>query len=179
MRGVRDPWQTAGIAAMVLTVGLLAFHLLAPMPSAAQTTKRHRAEEIKTEAETKSLREEVARIKTEIAPNLWDVPVDELGAAVMGVVDKAVAGKALKIQGFRPQKPITVSGVTRFPYLVVLQGPFQQVVGFVRDIETTGTKLAVSGVQMSGADGATDTVTATIGIVALKTEGGNNERETN
>lgn len=178
MRGVRDPWQTASYVAIAVTVGLLAFHLLAPMPSAAQTTKRHRAEEIKTAEETKSLRDEVLRIKTEIAPNLWDVPVDELGAAVMGVVDKAVTGKALKIQGFRPQKPITVSGVTRYPYLVVLQGPFQQVVGFVREIESTGTKLAVNGVQMSGADGATDTVTATVGIVALRTEGGANDRET-
>ena len=56
--------------------------------------------------------------------------------------------------------------MTQLPFLIGVDGSYPNVVAFVKDIETKGTKLALSQVQLSSSDGTTDKVSASIGVVA-------------
>ncbi len=167
-------WQVAILTPMGIMFALLLYHLFVPMPTMVQASKRHRAEEVKMKSEIQGFKAEILRLHKSISEDVWGSSPDEIGANVMAVVDKASHESFVKMQAIRPQKPVSVAGVTRFSYLVVMEGNYPGVLDFLRRVEKKGTKLAVSSVQLSGADGATDNVTATIGVAAFIEDKGKN-----
>lgn len=143
------------------------FHFLIPVPTVDSLVRRHRAELAKLQKETHKLQEEVTVTRAYVRSKLWNAQADNLGAEAMSVVDQAAKKNQIAVQAFRPQRTVVSDGIERFPYSVVVQGSFPRVLQLVRDLQDPGTLLAVTSVQLSSADGASDSVTATVGLAAF------------
>jgi len=163
-------WNSISLAAIVAMVGVLIGQFMLPTPKLGKVVQTRRNEETKLRKEIDKLRLDVSTLRVKNDKRLWTQPADQVGAAAMAKVTEIAASKSLKVLAFRPQRTVEDTGVTRHPYQVAVDGSFVQVLEFVRALETPNLKLPVVTVQLAAADGATDRVTATIGIVAYRAE---------
>ncbi len=161
-------WNYVSGAAVVIMAGVTLAHFLVPIPSLGKVVQAHKNEETKLNASISKLRDDVTTMKVENSKRVWTQPADQVSAAAMSLVTKAAQSRNLKVIAFRPQRTQDDSGVTRLPYLVSLEGSFPNVLQFVKSIENPATKLAVQSVQLASADGASDKVSATVGVVAYR-----------
>lgn len=161
-------WMTVGYLAVVVAVGMLIAHFAFPIRSAGNIVATRAKEDRTLDASIASLREEVTTLRAKNLTRLWTQPADEVAAATMAKVTTIAQGRGLKVIAFRPQRTQDDNGVARLPYQATLEGPFPQVIGFLQDLETSKFRAIVSTVQIASADGASDKVSATIGIVAYR-----------
>lgn len=161
-------WKSLTVAIMVVMAALFAFQMFAPKPGSHKSLAQRAEEEAKAKRSIRDLRERVAKLQKANDDRLWKGSSDELGAGTMAFVSKAAAANGLKVIAFRPQRSEVVGELTRYAYLVALEGPFPRVVSFVDSIERPKTKMAVGSVQFSSADGATDRVSASVSVVAFR-----------
>ncbi len=161
-------WNQVALGAIVVMAGILIVTLLMPVPRVRIINKARSQEEAKLRSDIGRLRDEVAAMRVKNQKRLWSQPADQVAAAAMAKVTEIALSKSLKVLAFRPQRTADDNGITRHPFQVSLDGSFVQVLGFVRALETPNLKLPVVTVQLAAADGATDRVTATIGIVAYR-----------
>ena len=160
-------WKIAAILAMVTAAGGLLFHLIMPIPKpASPQVKANQERKIRATIEDK--RDRVTKSKATIEKYVWSAKSDELGAQAMAYINKLAAKESLKVSAFRPQRTQEGMGLTSHPYLVSVEGQYPSVMKFVRTLETKGTKLAVTTVQVASSDGASDQVNATVGVTAFR-----------
>lgn len=166
MNSEMKTWTNATIGAMVVCVLLLLFQFFGPKP--ASQTRKWQEEKLDLEKKINGAKENLPDAETELAAKVWTESPDQLGAILMGAVQANARKNGLNMLAFRPQKTEEDSGVVRHGYSVSLEGRFPQVIEFLRAVETPESKLAVGTLQIAAADGATDAVTATVGIVAYR-----------
>lgn len=156
------------VAGLVICLGALCFDLFGPKPSASRSGAARKKEEVKLEADTKRLRKQVSELQIKNDERLWSEPIDEVGPKAMTLLESFARQNNLKVISFRPQRVEEEAGLERMPYQISLEGSFPKVISFVRSVETPTTKIAVTNVQIASVDGASDTVSATIGLVAYR-----------
>lgn len=161
-------WNILSIAAVVAAGLILLWHVLAPMPSAGKVVQARANQERQLRETLKSLRARVTETRSSNESRIWTEPADEVGAAAMAYVSSLAQSKGMKVIAFRPQRPEKDVGVMRHPFMVSLEGSFPSIVSFLNSVETGKGKLAVNTVQIAAADGATDKVSASIGVVAYR-----------
>lgn len=164
---IEGRWNLAAVGAIVLMAGALLYHLMVPVPTEASLARRHRSELSQFNREAAQLRDEVKSDREYVNSKLWNGSPETLGADALASVDKFAKKNQIAVQAFRPQRTVTSEGIVRYPYSVVVQGSFPRVLQLVRDLQAPGTLFAVTSVQLTSADGATDSVTATIGLAAF------------
>lgn len=167
MNSIEKTWRIASIAAVAVMVGLLAFDRFVPEPNKAASAKQHQFEIRKLEKENKDLLKQISDSRSNVAKSLWQADPDTISAEAMASVDQVATTNNVKVQAFRPQRTVSSKGIDRYPYSAVLRGSFPKVLQTVRQLQGQGTKLAVTSVQISAADGETDQVTATVGLAAF------------
>lgn len=167
MNSVEKSWRIASIAAVMVMVGLLAFDRFVPEPNKASSAKQHQFEIRKLEDENKDLLKQISDSRAKVAASLWQADPDTISAEAMATVDRVATINNVKVQAFRPQRTVSSKGIDHYPYSAVLRGSFPKVLQTVRQLQGQGTKLAVTSVQISAADGETDQVTATVGLAAF------------
>lgn len=163
-------WLTVAYAAVVVAGLLLVAHFAFPVKpagaQAAQNTRRDR----EYDASIKKLQLELTTSRAKNATRVWTQAADEIAAATMAKVTSLAQARGLRVVAFRPQRIQEDTGITRLPYQASLEGPFPQIIGFVQDLETSKFKTIVSTIQIASADGASDKVSSTIGLVAYREE---------
>lgn len=163
-------WQLVAYAAVAVAGAILIANFAFPVQTAnskvAQRTKQSRD----YDASISKLRDDVMTERAKNETRLWKQPADEISAATMAKVTSLAQSRGLRVIAFRPQRTQVDSGITRLPYQATLEGPFPQVIGFVQDLETSKFKTIVSTIQIASADGASDKVSSTIGLVAYRVE---------
>jgi hypothetical protein len=70
------------------------------------------------------------------------------------------------LDAFRPQRSDAKLNPPQLPFLVTIEGHFTDVVGFAKEFDDSGNKLALSQIQMSASEDGTDAVTANVVLVA-------------
>lgn len=106
--------------------------------------------------------------REDAAKYLWSEKPDAIAPQALGIVTGAAKTHGLKLSAFRPQKPVVEGDLEVLNYVVALEGRFPAVADFLRTLETPGNRLAVNLFQVTSSDGATDSVTATVGLVAFR-----------
>lgn len=163
-------WLAVSYAAVVVAGLLLVAHFAFPVKrvgaSPAQNTKRDQQYDDSIE----KLRLELTTSRAKNATRLWTQAADEIAAATMAKVTSLAQSRGLRVVAFRPQRIQEDTGIIRLPYQATLEGPFPQIMGFVQDLETSKFKTIVSTIQIASADGASDKVSSTIGLVAYREE---------
>lgn len=160
-------WNIATIAAIVVIVAMLVFQVVVPMPAFASQQQRIKSERDMEETSDAYLRKSKELQKANAA-RLWDLGPESLGPTAMGKVSNLSKSFGLNMVAFRPQKQVDSGDLVRYGFLVSVEGAFPKVIEFVRKLETPETKLAVFSLQVTSTDGASDAVSATVGVVAYR-----------
>ena len=153
------------VSALVL-VATLASLFIFKAPTSAAAKKDHNTKVMRTEQDTLIAQKDADKAEAENKPHLWNMSLQNVGPAALAKITALAKTHQVKLSSFRPQRTIDVDGLTQVPFLMTIDGSYPNVVGFVRDIESSDTKLAVSQAQMTSSDGGSDKVSASIGIVA-------------
>lgn len=157
-----------GSVAAVLAIAVLGWHFLNPVSKAVKDPQKLLAEKRDMEQSITELRDKVTMTRNKADEWVWLGDRDQIAVDAMARVNDQVGILGLKMISFRPQRSIVDGSVERLPYQVTLDGAFPAVIGFVRAMETPEARFCVSKVQIASADGATDRVSATIGLVAYR-----------
>lgn len=158
--------STIAILAMLVLAGTLAVMLIVPKPKAAASQRVFDKNKLDIQIDTKKAEEAAAASKAAIDPLLWTGSPAEIAPRALSTVTALSATHKLKLVAFRPQRSNDADTVTVLPFSIALEGSFPDVAQMVTDLETPDTKLAVNQIQIASADGDTDKITATIGVVA-------------
>lgn len=161
-------WNSVSLVAIVVMGLVVAAYLLFPVPSLKKVTQTRRNQETDLYKDIDKLRDDVSLTRTRNLQRLWTQPADQVAAAAMAKVTQLAQAQSLKVLAFRPQRVQEAPGVTILPYQISMEGYFPKVMAFIRSMETPNVRLPVINVQIASADGASDKVTATIGIVAYR-----------
>ncbi len=152
------------VAAIVAFLTIAAYDFMVPKPGLDPKAKT--LEELERERATK--REQYAKAQTEVDGQTWQVGRDEVGPKAMAWVSRAAEANFVSISAFRPQKMAESAGLDQLNYMVTAEGPFLNVMRLIDAIESEGSLMAVKSVQLASVNGASDTVRATVGLVAFK-----------
>lgn len=155
-----------GALGVLVLTGL--FMLFVPAP----TTEGIAAGKIRSQRE---LDERVDKLKADkkltsakIASQVWTEPIAEIGPTALESITAFARTQKLTLLGFRPQKTLDVNGLTQLPFLISVEGPYPNIMKFVRQLEASDLRMGTSLVQVSANDPNSDLVNATIGVVAYK-----------
>lgn len=170
----RDITVTAIFAlAILVMIGTGVFMLAVRPPSLTTAQRLHDENRDKTESQAFAAAKNAKEQAAAIVPRVWALPQDQIGPAALAKVTTFAKAHQVKLTSFRPQRVADADGLTQIPFMMTLDGAYPNVVAFVKDIEASDSRLAVNQVQLSSSDGATDKVSASIGLVAYADLGGN------
>ena len=165
-------WTVLSIIAIGVLALIAGFDLIYPKPHATVTAQQSKQKEKQLLDQITAQKITVASIQRNNAQLLWTnadgtpAAADKIAAQSLDALTAMSAKRGVTLLGFRPQKANLVGGIVQQPYMVTFDGSYPGVVGVLSDLEGSLHKLAVSVVQVSSADPATDRVNANIGVVA-------------
>ena len=161
-------WRGFTLTMGVILVVLVGAYALVPRPRTVHTDADRARAEAEVLASTKTLEARFDKARAVSAQFLWTEVPDAIAPKALSIVTEAAKTNQLKISAFRPQKPAVSAGLEESHYVVAVEGRFPAVATFLKAVETPENRLAVDLFQVTSADGATDTVTATVGLVAFR-----------
>lgn len=161
-------WSGFLLAISLLMASLLAVLLFVPRPRQTVTIGERTSAEAAVRSQTYAARQLAETATARAATYLWTEGADAVSPKALEIVTQAAKAENLRISAFRPQKPSDADGLEQLAYLVAVEGRFPAVTGFLRRVETPDNRLAVTLFQVTSADGASDAVTATVGLVAFR-----------
>jgi Tfp pilus assembly protein PilO len=136
-----------------------------PLPSLASQIQKLQKDAANAQFAGKKAREASEAANKDALAQTWG-PDEEIGPNIYASMDKLAAGLKVKLVGFRPQRTIDAGDVTQLPFVVNANGSYNNVVEFVRDLETPPTKVAIELLQLGSSEESSDQVVATIGVEA-------------
>lgn len=158
------------LASLVILVGTGVYMVVVPKATANGKASGRERTRNKVQQDLKEVQENLAKTKATIQAKVWDVPVAQIGPKTLESITGYAQKSKLKVVAFRPQKPISVNGLTQLPFIVSLEGSYVGVMNLVRQIEADDSKIAPSLVQFSSTESNSDVVSATVGLVAYAKE---------
>lgn len=161
-------WNALLVLAMIALAGAAVFDLAVPAPKLDMSPQARKARQDKVISEVAVLDKQAEEAKMLLSARLWKEKPDAIGPAAMDVITRSAKKHSLVVGSFRPQKLVEEPPLTRFPYIVSVDGTYLGVLSFVRDLEQPENKIVVNSIQIASADGASSAVTATIAIWAFK-----------
>lgn len=152
---------------MSLLAGAAIYDRLVPVPRLDITPQARKARQDKVILEVETLSKQASEAKLQLSARIWKDDPESIGPAAMDSITRSAKSHGLVVGSFRPQKPVDEAPLTRYPYVVSVDGTYLSVLSFVRDLEKPENKIVVNSVQIASADGASSAVTATISIWAF------------
>jgi len=117
---------------------------------------------------TEAMTTAIEKAKSDLSAETWPGSPEDIGPVVLKQVNTLLQSRHLKLAGFHAEKTIEQPNLTLIPFVISVDGGFNSVMAFTKDLEKPGTKLAVNLFQVSNADQTTDRVTASIGITTYQ-----------
>ncbi len=166
---VESGWDLLLGVSLVVIVGAGYYAFSAPKPVAGRAA-----------ADEKSLRDvergnrtaNVLAKQTEetLKRQTWDVPPETLGAQMMSKLTAIADQHHVQVSSFFVGKPIKAPSLIQTPFVVTIQGTFQDVLHTVQAIENPDSKIAVSGLKLEPAKTLgtqANTVSTTLNLTAF------------
>jgi Tfp pilus assembly protein PilO len=154
------------VCAILILAATIGYVLLVPAPSAAGAASARTRTRRQLLAETTTARAATAQARASANARLWKGNADTVMALVLAQMTRRAAGHNLQIAAFRPQKPQIIGGATELPLNMQVSGPYLTVLAFVNSFDTADARLVLRSIQFGSTDGASNVVTATVGLSA-------------
>lgn len=152
---------------MLLTTSLVMFLFVHP-PSTKGIQGKKLAKLRQASIAIDNANERIAVIEQVFEKTKWKEKPDLITGQVLSIVRAATSKASVKMISFRPQRTVETTDLLQLPYVLAVDGSFPNVVKFVQSIEESDAKLAVSSFQLASAEGTSDFVTASVGLVAYR-----------
>ncbi len=159
-------WLWASYVALAALVLIAAYHVFVPMADSKTVADQVALQHRKLISESDLAKQQLAAAEAECRAMSWSGGADNVGPAALETVTGAARARQLKLVSFRPQRTTQGGALTQLGYLVTVEGGYEAVVGFLRDLESPRSRMAVNMVQVATSNAKNDSVTATIGLVA-------------
>lgn len=160
-------WSLLTVLAGVVIVGLVAYQFMVPRPTPKGAIIHSRNEEELSLAQRIAI-DKGEKLEASNKIRLWNLGPEALGPMAMARVSNMAKNHSLNMVAFRPMRNQDAGNLVRSGYTISVEGVFPKVIQFARQLETPETKLAVVSLQVTATDGATDTVRATVGVIAYR-----------
>ena len=141
--------------------------VLLPKP-VGPNPKVQRINENKARAATKRLTNKIAEVLKTDSNLTWPGNSEDVGPVALQKINGLLQSRKLKLVGFHADKVQEQANVTLVPFVISVDGGFNNVMAFARDLEKPNTKFVVHLFQVSNADQSSDKVTASIGVTAYQ-----------
>lgn len=158
-------WNLVIAFALVLLVAVAAFDLLVPKPSVQKERVRMTSELRKAEISRDEAEEKLEEL-TLNPPKAFEVLPEKATPAILAEVTRLAGTSKVNVKSFRPQRPDMNGAMARLTYVVLADGTFDQAMAFAKALDASDNRIGVTQIQFASADGETDKVNVTIGIVA-------------
>lgn len=160
-------WNLTLAAAMIFFTASLAVAFW-PAETRSSMADTYRKQLDREKIKAKVARAKAATKKAENVSRLWVGDAEAIGARSLDNVSKIAKAHNVKLSAFRPQRAIEAAELEQIPFLTLVEGKYPAVASFVRTLEQPALKLAVGSVQITATDGASDTVSASILLIAYR-----------
>jgi Tfp pilus assembly protein PilO len=154
------------ISVLVLFAVLLSMWLI-PKPTTRGMAIERREREFDVRLKTKKAQDQTKEYQAEVDRFLWRDGPDQVGPKSLARITAIAKARKLELVGFRPQRQVDDAVIPRLPFLLTVEGAYPAVIDLVKALEQPDVRLAVTSVQLASSDGASDRVTASIGLAAL------------
>lgn len=152
------------IAAVLALVAIGVYDFVVPKASVDANTKT--LKELTKDRRVKE--EEHGQTREKVDSLTWQVGRDEIGPRAMAWVSRAASANFVTVSAFRPQRTTEAGSLDQLNYMVTAEGSFLNVMRLIDALESPDSLMAVRSVQVASMNGASDTVRATLGLVAFK-----------
>jgi hypothetical protein len=163
------PATVVTLVSIVVLAGTLGVMLFMPLPTSGKIQAKFNSDKMLVNKQTNSAIAGAKLTREAVNTMTWAGNLNQISTTALGKVTELAKTHKLSLDSFRPQRLGSIGDLPTQPYLVSVSGAFPDVVGLTKDIETKGTKLAVSMVQITASDQGSDKVTASIALVAYLT----------
>lgn len=161
-------WNGVIVASLLIAVTAFALNFAMPKPGLKLSPTKRVEREEGAKGDAKAWQAKLEEARATIDARVWTEEVDAIQTKAMALASKLAQDAKVSLNAFRPQKSSENGGLLVIPFLISLEGPYPNVVRLLESLETPANKIAVNLVQLTSADGASDTVTATVGVLAFK-----------
>lgn len=161
------------VAAVIGILGLVAvlvYVLVVPEPPDRLSRSGHVKEQQEIVQQVSDSRKQLASAQASVEKHTWTSLPQEIQAASLDKVSSLARANGVKLLGFRPQRTGTAGELETIPFVLTAEGAFPDVMSFIAAVENPDNKLAANLVQLSSAEGDSDKVTATVGVMAFRQE---------
>jgi Tfp pilus assembly protein PilO len=162
--------SVAFVTGLAALVAVSAYALFVPVPSLAGLQKAQKNEQLRIVQDVDRMQDEYVKAQAVVVSRTWTQPQQEIHPAVLNKVSSLARANRVKMTALRPQRAGEAGELQTIPFVLSAEGSYPDVVRFVTAIENPANKLAVNLLQLSSADGESDRVTATVGLVAFRRE---------
>jgi Tfp pilus assembly protein PilO len=160
-------WNLSLALALVFFTGSLAFALM-PQPDPNRVNATFQKTLKVNEAKLQMARTKAAKLQADNISQLWMGDAEAIGARSLDNVSKIAKARGVKLNAFRPQRPVQSAELEHIPFLTIVEGSYPAVVSFLKTLEQPSLKLAVNSVQVTATDGTSDSVSASIVLIAFR-----------
>lgn len=160
-------WTFASGIAVVLLLAVVVLELVIPKPSLTAEHNKAIQKRDDLKHQVKMARARLEEKKDAVNKYSFKGTAEEVTPKILQVVNKVAADHKVAVKTFRPQKDTTSDGIVVLPYVLQIEGHYPDVLAFVKNADEPSTLFSVHLLQVAAADGETDNVNATIGIVAF------------
>lgn len=158
-------WNLVIGLALVLLVAVAAYDLIVPKPSVQKERVRMNREIRKAEIDRNEAEAKLAAL-TANPPKAFEVLPEKATPQILAEVTRLAGESKVNVKSFRPQRPDMNGAMARLTYVVLADGTFDQAMSFAKALDAADNRIGVTQIQFASADGETDKVNVTIGIVA-------------
>lgn len=153
-----------GIALAIIAI-ITIYDVVVPKADANRVRNQRSREVSKLEAQ---LRADSARLEKLRAanPSIWDGQLEDVTPRILAEATRLASSNGVNLKSFRPQNPVTDGETMRANFVMLVDGSFPKVAALIRAIDSPASRIGLSVVQISSADQESDTVNATLGIIA-------------
>lgn len=160
-------WNLVIIVSAIVIVGVFVAEFFLPEPVMSKERQRYTAQVRETKLETEEAKEQLVILTDALERFTYSGQAEAVTPKILEQVNQLAETKSVNVKSFRPQRIEPSEGLVKLPYVLQISGTYPNVVSFVRTIDEPSTLFSVYLLQVAAADGETDQVNATVGIVAF------------
>lgn len=158
------------ITSIVLLVGALGFTVFLRTghgPSTKGLKKKANSNQVQIAGAIKKAEETKKRAKANLSKVVWQATPEAVSSKTLNDVASLTKKYKLNLVASRPLRRVDTPEMIQLPWQIVVEGAFQDVVGFERELEDPANRLAVNLFQLASGDATSDKVSATVGVIAF------------
>ncbi|MFM9873605.1 MAG: type 4a pilus biogenesis protein PilO [Fimbriimonadaceae bacterium] len=148
-----------------LTIGIAVANFIIPLPNSKEAEIDGKNSVKQAKAALNASQDELAELEAS-NPGLWEGQTETVTPQILQAVTVIAKTQGVTLKSFRPQNPVADGDISRSNFVVLVDGSFPKVVAFTKALDSSTSRLGVNQVQIASIDQESDTVNATIGIIA-------------